>query len=428
MKLLIKNGRVIDPQNGIDAHLDLLVEEGTIKSIAPSLEAKNARLVDASNKIVTPGLIDMHVHFRQPGYEYKETIQTGSRAAAKGGFTTVVCEPNTAPPIDNGKRIKDVLNLARKESIVNLYTMGCITKGRKGNNLVNVGESLKAGAVALTDDGSPVVNSGVMEKAALEARLYGITLCPHCEESRLKGPKDPSALWRKEGLVRRRFSSEAAYIERDIDISRKTGCPIHFQHISLEKSLSHIRLAKKEGLLITAEVTPHHFALTQQDAGDIGANALMSPPLRTAKDVESIKKALVDGTIDVIASDHAPHADYEKESADPPSGVIGLETTLGIVLTCLVHPGILSLPSAIEKMTSNPANILNIRRGNLSVGMPADITIIDPERKWIVDANKFESKGRNCPFDKWPLKGKAVMTIVAGKVVMKDSKIYGSPV
>ena len=220
MKLLIKNGRVIDPRNGIDACLDILVEEGTIKSIAPRLDAQNARLVDASGKIVTPGLIDMHVHFRQPGFEYKETIQTGSRAAARGGFTTVVCEPNTAPPIDSSKRIKEVLDIARKESLVNLYTMGCITKGRKGNNLVNFGESLKAGAVALTDDGAPLVSPEVMEKAAREARTHGITLCPHCEESRLKGRKAPSALWRKEGLVRRRFSSEAAYIKRDINISR----------------------------------------------------------------------------------------------------------------------------------------------------------------------------------------------------------------
>ncbi len=255
-----------------------------------------------------------------------------------------------------------------------------------------------------------------MEKAAWEAQKYGIPICPHCEESRLRG--------RKEALVRRYYHSEAAYIERDINIARKTRCPFHFLHVSLAKSITHIRRAKEEGLPVTAEATPHHLTLTEQDAKNIGSNAKVNPPLRTTKDVEAVKKALKEDIIDVIASDHAPHTSEEKLSNKPPSGVIGLETTLGIVLTHLVHTRVLSLRSAVEKMTANPAKILNLKRGALSIGMPADITIIDLNREWVVDIEEFESKGRNCPFDGWKLKGRAVMTIVGGKVTMSEGKIF----
>jgi dihydroorotase len=428
VKLLIKNGRVVDPRNARDDLLDILVEEGRIKGIAPAIDAEDAVVIDASNRVVTPGLIDMHVHFRQPGrHEYKETIRTGSRAAAKGGFTTVVCEPNTIPPIDCGKRIRQVLDIAKTDSIVNLYTTECITKGMKGRELVSVGQGVKAGAVALTDDGFPVVSSEIMQKAANEAKEYGIPICPHCEESQLKGRKEPSARWRREGLVRRRCHSEAAYIERDIQIVKSTRCPFHFLHVSLAKSVTLIAQAKKRGLPVTAEATPHHFMLTEQDAKDIGPNAKVSPPLRSAKDVAAVRGALRDGIIDVIASDHAPHRPDEKASDNPPFGVIGLETTLGIVLTYLVHGGVLSLRSAIEKMSTNPARILKIKAGELSVDLPADITIIDPNLEWVVDVNEFESKGRNCPFDGWKLKGKAVMTIVGGKVVMNEGKVLDMP-
>jgi dihydroorotase len=425
VKLLIKNGRVIDPRNARDDLLDILVEEGRIKGIAPAIDAEDAVVIDASNRVVAPGLIDMHVHFRQPGrHEYKETIRTGSRAAAKGGLTTVVCEPNTIPPIDCGKRIRQVLDIAKTDSIVNVYTTECITKGMKGREMVSVGQGVKAGAVALTDDGFPVVSSEIMEKAATEAKEYGIPVCPHCEESRLKGRKEPSARWRREGLVRRRYHSEATYIERDIQIVKSTRCPFHFLHVSLAKSVALIAGAKERGLPVTAEATPHHFTLTEQDAKVIGPNAKVSPPLRSAKDMAAIRGALRDGIIDVIASDHAPHTPDEKASDNPPFGVIGLETTLGIVLTYLVHGGVLSLRSAIEKMTVNPARILKIKAGELSVGLLADITIIDPNREWVVNANEFESKGRNCPFDGWKLKGKAVMTIVGGRVVMNEGKIF----
>lgn len=420
MKLLIKNGRVIDPRNGIDDLLDVLVEDGTIKGIAPEIKSENAVLINASNKVVTPGLIDMHVHFRQPGrHEYKETIRTGSRAAAKSGFTTVICEPNTIPPIDCQKRVKQVLDIAKKDSVVNLYTKACITKGMSGKKIVNIKQVVQQGAVAITNDGLPVADINVMLDSAKEAKKYGIPICPHCEESRLRG--------RKEALARKYHNSEARYIDRDIHIVKDTQCSFHFPHVSLARSINHIAQAKKEGLPVTAEVTPHHFTLTEQDAKEIGPNALVNPPLRTIKDVEAIREALRDGTIDVIATDHAPHAPYEKASKKPPFGIIGVETALGIVLTHLVQPGILSLSSAIEKMTVNPARILNLRRGELSVRMPADITIIDLDKEWTVNVDEFESKGRNCPFNGWKLKGKAVMTIVGGKIAMSEGKISDPP-
>jgi len=421
MKLLIKNGRVIDPSSGIDDLLDVLVENGIIKGIAPEIKSDEAALIDASNKVITPGLIDMHVHFRQPGrHEYKETILTGSRAAAKGGFTTVVCEPNTDPPIDTTKRVKSVLSLSRDVGIINVYTKACITKGLKGKELVNIERVVSQGAVAITDDGFPVADINVMSQAAKEAKRCGIPICPHCEESRLRG--------RKESLgIRRHYNAEAEYIYRDIHVVKETQCSFHFPHVSLAKSITSIAKAKKEGLPVTAEVTPHHLTLTRQDFKEIGPNAKVNPPLRTAKDMEAIRKALQDNIIDVIASDHAPHAPYEKMGNKPPFGIIGLETTLGIVLTYLVKPEILSLRSAIEKMTLNPAKILNLKRGELRIGMPADITIIDLNKEWVVDVKEFESKGRNCPFDGWKLKGKAVMTIVGGKIAMSEGKICEPP-
>lgn len=420
MQLLIKSGRVIDPLNGIDDLLDVLIEDSVIKGIAPEIESENAIVIDASNKVIAPGLIDMHVHFRQPGrHEYKETIRTGSRAAAKGGFTTVVCEPNTIPPIDNANKVKQVLDIARQTGVVNVYTKASITRGLRGKDVINVRKVVSQGAVALTDDGFPVREIDVMDKAAREARRYGIPICPHCEETRLRG--------RKEAKVRAYYNSEAAYIDRDIHVVKDTHCSFHFPHVSLAKSINYITKAKKEGLPITAEATPHHFTLTKNDAEEIGPNAKVNPPLRTVEDVEVIKKALQDNIIDVIATDHAPHAPYEKMGNNPPFGLVGLETALGIVLTYLVHPGILTLFSAIGKLTVNPAKILNLKRGSLSIEMPADITIIDPNKEWVVDVNEFESKGRNCPFDGWKLKGKALTTIVGGKVVMHEGKICEPP-
>jgi dihydroorotase len=423
MKILIKGGRVIDPANRLDDFLDVLIEDDKIAGLAPPphMNPENAAIIDAKDKVVVPGLIDMHVHFRQPGrHEYKETIRSGSRAAAMGGFTTVVCEPNTVPPIDNAEKVKQVRDTAHRDGIINIYTKAAITKGLRGRDIVDVKKVVAQGAVALTDDGFPVNDIDVMEKAAREAKKYGIPLCPHCEESRL-------GRGRKDKMTRFIQMSEARYIERDLHIARDTGCRFHFLHVSLARSLEHIARGKKEGLPISAEATPHHFTLTKDDYRRIGPNAKVNPPLRSAKDVQAIREALKNDLIDVIATDHAPHAPYEKEGPKPPFGVIGVETALGIVLTHLVHARVITLFSAIAKMTTNPAKVLNLPRGNLNPNMPADITIIDPNLEWIVDSRNFESKGRNCPFDGWKLKGKAVTTIVGSRIVMKDGKIFETP-
>jgi dihydroorotase len=423
MKLLIKNGRVIDPRNGIDDLLDILIERGKIKGIAPQLEQEHVITIDATNKVVTPGLIDMHVHFRQPGlHEYKETIRTGSHAAAKGGFTTVVCEPNTKPPIDDSDyRVKYMLDVAKNEGLVHIYTKACMTKGMLGKELVDVKKVIEQGAVAITDDGYPVNDIDLIVAAGKEAKKYGIPMCPHCEESR---PQNG----RKEAFAFTYYSSEAKYIQQYIIHGVKdTLCACHFPHVSLQESVERIRQAKEEGLPVTAEATPHHLTLTREDAERIGPNAKVNPPLRETEDVEALKRALKNGIIDVIATDHAPHTPDEKMGENPPFGIIGLETSLGIVLTFLVKPGILTLYSAIEKMTVNPTKILKIKGGDLRIGSTADITIIDPSKEWTVDANEFESKGRNCPFIGWKLTGKALMTIVDGKVVMSDGEIFDPP-
>lgn len=428
MKLLIKNGRVIDPHNSIDDYLDILVERGKIKGIAPQLDVENTTIIDASNKIVTPGLIDMHVHFRQPGrQEYKETIRTGSYAAAKGGFTTVVCQPNTDPPIDDfDSRIEYVLNIARNESIINLYTGACMTKGMKGLKIVDVKKVVDQGAVLITDDGFPVKEMDLIVEAAKEAKKCGIPMCPHCEETRLT--RNGRSGIRKEAFVMEPYSSEAQYIQQYIIHGVKdTLCACHFPHVSLKQSIDRISQAKENGLAVTAEATPHHLVLTSQDYKHIGSNAKVNPPLRSLEDVDAIRQALKDNILDVIASDHAPHTVKDKERVNPPFGVIGLETTLGVILTHLVDAGVISLYSAIEKMTVNPAKILNIKGGELSIGKQADITIIDLDQEWIVDVEEFESLGRNCPFNKMNLKGKAIMTIVAGNIVMAYDKIFDPP-
>ncbi len=407
MELLIKNGRVLDPFSNLDQTLDLLITENKIASIAPEIELKKGKIIDAANKIVVPGLIDIHVHAREPGQRYKETIRTVSRAAASGGFTTIVCAPNTFPPIDSPKRVKNLLRLAQRRSFVNFYTYACITKGMKGKEVVNVKGVVKEGASGLTDDGFPVRDMKVMRKAAKAVREFNIPICLHCEET----PPLPNK------------PLEAKYIRAYLQfVLSKIPFHCHFFHITLAESVDLIAEAKRKGLSCSAEVAPHHFTLSERDIkrveGKIDPNFLVNPPLRSPDDVQAIKEGLKNNIIDVIASDHAPHTKREKNSAKPPYGIIGLETTLGIVLTHLVEPGVLSLKEAIRKMTYTPAKILGIKGGRLAIGFPADITIIDPEGEWTVDPREFKSKGRNCPFAGWRLKGRAVMTIVRGKIVM----------
>lgn len=437
MKLLLKNGDILDPFTGDRKKIDILVDGSKVKTIARNITDKDASIIDAKDKIVMPGLVDVHVHFREPGQEYKETIYTGSRAAAAGGFTTVVAEPNTKPPIDTPSRIKKVLNIASDQSIVNFYSKAAITRRSEGKRLVDVRALKAAGAVAISDDGHPVYGERLM-KNALEAGVkYDILVSPHCEESEFyrqkvfkksnsekHPPSSPNLM--PYSSDPKPYTSEEGLIKRDIELAERTGARIHISHVSRAESVEIIAQAKKRGVAVTAEATPHHFLLSEKDADEIGTNAKVNPPLRSEEDVAAIKSGLINGTIDIIATDHAPHSPEDKSVPwqHAPFGIIGLETALGLVLTYLVQPKLLTISQVIEKMSVTPAQIYGLSSaGSLIEGQPADITIIDPKKKWRVNANQFYSKGRNCPFDGWELCGKAVMTIVAGRVVMKDGQI-----
>ncbi|MCK4352548.1 dihydroorotase [candidate division WOR-3 bacterium] len=437
MDLLIKNGRVIDPANNIDANLDILVENSKIKSIAPKIDEENVTIIDASNKVVVPGLIDVHTHFREikntEGHRDKgtrrdtETIYTVSRAAAKGGFTTIICQPNIEPRIDNKNLLSSVINYAKKESIVNLYPSGCITKGVNHRELINIKEMRDAGAIKLTDDGDPVIYEELMYKALKEAKKNNIPVSSHCglskwAESILKKLGDKTI--NSKADTWRFYNSEVFFVRRDIRLAEKAGWSIHLEHISLRESVDEIRCAKDKGLKVTAEITPHHFILTKKDEKKYGTIAKVNPPLRKTDDLNALLEGLADGTIDIIASDHAPHSEKDKATdwEQAPFGIIGLETTLGLVLTELVAKNVLPLSEAIRKLTINPAKVFNLTAGSLEIGMPADITIIDLKKEWVVDINEFESMGRNCPFNGWKLKGKAITTIVNGKIVMQNRK------
>jgi dihydroorotase len=427
MGLLIKGGRVVDPLLDLDDSLDILIEEGRISHIAPRIEKEGVLLLQARGKVVVPGLIDMHCHLRDFNEARKETIATGTRAAALGGYTTVVCEPNTDPPLDNLENLQNWISLAQRDGYVNLHTKVCITKGRQGEKLTHLKTLVRRPwVVAATDDGNPVVNDKVMARAFAKAREYELLLTPHCEES----PATIQTFQQNNPLIPlpediTRYKREPHYVARDLELVEKTSWRVHICHVSMAVSLDLIRRARARWVPVTCEATPHHLTLTDRDAKKCGPDAKVNPPLRTKEDVEALRQGLRDGTIDVIASDHAPHTPEEKARGweKAPMGVIGLETTLGVVLTELVHPGIISLPEAIERMSSNPAKILGLPGGSLAVGKPADITIIDMDKKWVVDPYTFASKGRNTPFAGRRLRGKAYATIVGGKMVMREGEL-----
>jgi dihydroorotase len=427
MALLIRGGRVIDPLLDLDDYLDILIHQGLISRIAPHIENEGIPLLEAQGRVVVPGLIDMHCHLRDFNEADKETIATGTRAAALGGFTTVVCEPNTDPPLDNAKTLQRWIRLARQDGCVNVYTKVCITQGRRGDELTHFKALMrKPWVVAATDDGNPVVKDEVMRRAFIKAREYELLLTPHCEESgatiQAFHQANPLIPLPEEIAL---YKREPHYVARDLELAEKTNWRVHISHVSMAASLDLIRQARARWVPVTCEVTPHHLTLTEKDASKCGPDAKVNPPLRHKEDVEALRQGLKDGTIDVIASDHAPHTPAEKARGweEAPMGAIGLETTLGVVLTALVQPGIITLSQAIERMSSNPARILGIPGGSLEVGTPADITIIDLEKKWVVDSSAFASKGRNTPFTGWRLRGKAYATIVRGEVVMKAGEL-----
>ncbi|MBN2397091.1 MAG: dihydroorotase [Deltaproteobacteria bacterium] len=425
MKLLLKGGRVIDPSQGVDTVADILIENGKIsrieQGISPSkAQSKDApRVIDLKGKIVAPGLIDMHTHLREPGFEYKETILTGSEAAVAGGFTAVACMANTDPVNDNRSVTEFILKQARLASMAQVYPVAAISRGQNGKVLTEFGDLKSAGAVAFSDDGNPVVDSGLMRHALEYAYSFDMPVISHCEDRGLSagGLMHEGFVSTQLGLPGIPAIAEEIMVARDIDLVRFTGTRIHIAHVSTAGSVRAVREAKSAGVDVTAETAPHYFTLTDEALRGFSTNCKMYPPLRGADDVEAIKEGLSDGTIDAIASDHAPHSSVEKdvEFAYAANGIIGMETSLSLSLK-LVHDGLLTMPQLIERMSTNPARILKIPKGSLKPGSDADITVIDPDAKWTVDTGTFRSKSRNCPFHGWNLTGRAVMTIVAGEI------------
>ena len=425
MLTVIKGGRVIDPGN-LDDILDIVIEDGNIVEIKQGAladdENKESKIIDASGKIVAPGLIDMHVHLRDPGYEYKETIETGSRAAAFGGFTAICCMPNTNPVNDCRQVTEYIVKKAVKTDIVRVYPVAAISKGLKGDSLCEYGELKDAGAIAVSDDGNPVMNSQLMRRALEYSSGFNLPVISHCEDFLLVsgGAMNEGAVATKMGLSGIPNAAESIMVLRDIALCELTGVPVHIAHVSTKESVRAIRDAKKRGVPVTAETAPHYFSLTDASIKDYNTNNKMNPPLRTEQDREAICQGLVDGTIDAIATDHAPHSIIEKavEFDQAANGIIGLETAVPLGLK-LVEAGIIDITDLIEKMSKNPARILGLKNG-LEIGKTADITIIDPEVSYCIDADRFQSLSRNTPFDGWDVKGRAVLTMVGGKIVFHD--------
>ena len=427
--LVITGGRVIDPALGFGRDALVFIKDGIIVKVEKATAAVNRelksladdQLIDATDRIVVPGLIDIHVHLREPGREDEETVVSGCRAAAAGGFTTVCCMPNTMPAIDNQETVKFVQDRA-KTADARVYVVGAVTKGRQGVELAEIGDLVKMGAVAISDDGTYIQNAEIMRRALQYARMFNIPVMQHAEDQQLSEGAVMNESYESTRLGIKGAPPEAEEIAvlRDIALARSTGGRVHFQHITTKRAVEAIRQAKKDGLPVTAEAGPHHLILTDEEIGkEFNTNLRVNPPLRTEQDRLAVIEGLVDGTIDCIASDHAPHSEEEKDCEFDlaPPGMIGLETTLALVKTYLVDKGFLSWADAIRKMTFNPARILRLPGGTLAPGSPADITIIDPDRKWTVKADKFRSLSKNSPYVGWKLNGLADKTILGGRVV-----------
>jgi len=435
-KLLIKNGSVVDPASGIDGPFDIYVVDGKIVEIK-GVEGARGRggkgkleplnpgtleplIIDATGLFVFPGFIDLHTHLREPGYEYKETIKTGTEAAAAGGFTSIVCMANTDPPNDNSSVTRYIIKRAAEEGCVNVFPVGALSKGLKGEVLSEAGELKSAGVVALSDDGRPVMDGGFMRRGLEYAKAFGLPIISHCEDLTITGDgiMNEGFTSTRLGLKGIPKASEEVMVTRDIALTALTGGRLHIAHVSTNGSVELIRRAKERGIRVSAEVTPHHLTLTDEVVIGYNTNVKMNPPLREADDIEALKGGLKDGTIDCIATDHAPQSPIEKdvEFDRAENGVVGLETALPLVLR-LVDEGVLTLAKAIEKLTINPARVLGLAKGTLKVGADADITIVDLNKEWVVDSSSFKSKGRNTPFEGWRMKGRVVKTIVGGRVV-----------
>ena len=421
-KLLLRQGRVIDPANSVDRELDVLLAEGKVASVASGIAApEDARVIDCRGLIVSPGLIDVHVHLREPGEEHKETISSGARAAAAGGFTAICLMPNTDPPVDDPAAVGFVVAEGRRAGAARVHPVGCISVRREGKRLAPIGEMVDAGAVAVTDDGSPVMNSGLMRLALSYALAFDVPVADHPEDLALAGSghMNEGIVSARLGLPGKPNAAEDVHVARDLLLAELTGGRIHIQHVSTSYGVDAIRRAKASGVRVTAEATPHHLTLTEDDVGEYRTEAKMNPPLRTAKDRTAVRAGLADGTLDTVATDHAPHHYDEKEAAfaDAPNGVVGLETALGVMMTRIVGEGVIDLHTMVERMSLAPARAFGLPGGTLAEGKPADVTVIDPNHEWTVDPARFISKSRNTPFAGWRLTGNAKVTIVGGRTV-----------
>ena len=430
MSLLIKGGRIIDPSQQIDKISDLLIEDGRVKAIVDSpprsagiLPASDADVFDARGLIVAPGFIDLHVHLREPGEEYKETIASGAAAAVAGGFSSICAMPNTRPVNDSASVTRFIIDKAREAGLARVYPVGAITRESKGEELAEMAEMKDAGAVAVSDDGRPVMDSQVMRHAMEYARDHGLIVIDHCQDLHLAagGVINEGRYSTLLGLKGMSGAAEESHVARDIMLAALTGARVHIAHISTAGSVEMVRCAKRQGLGVTCEVTPHHLALTDAAVVGFDTNTKMSPPLRSEEDRAALIEAARDGTIDAIATDHAPHHSDEKmfEYDRAPFGVVGLETALGVALTVLHHSGAVPLTRIVEMLTIGPALAFSLPGGTLAEGSPADITVFDPEREWTVEAQRFKSKSRNTPFAGWRLRGSVAATFAGGREVFR---------
>jgi dihydroorotase len=422
-KLLIRNGRVIDPATGLDRVTDVLVAGEIIRRIDDHIVAPEAEVFDATGMVVAPGFIDMHVHLREPGFVHAETIESGAKAAAAGGFTSICCMPNTKPVNDSAHVTSYIVERARQAAVVNVFPIGAITKGSMGEELASIGGMKRAGIVAISDDGKPVMNSRVMRRAMETAKSFDLPVIDHCEDLNLSSGGDMH-----EGVVSARLGlrgipscSEDVMVARDILLAEVTGARFHVAHLSTRNAVAMVAEAKRRGLPVTCEVTPHHFTLCDLEIVPYDSNFKMKPPIRCNHDVEACVNGIVSGVVDALATDHAPHAGSEKmqEFEQCPFGILGLETAIGLTFERLVNPGLISLQRMIELYTTGPARILKLNRGTLQPGSAADITILDPSRQWVYDLSKSPSKSRNSPFHGVRFEGGQAATIVAGEIVWR---------
>lgn len=424
MTILIKNGRLINPSENLDKVMDIFVEDGIIKEKAESIEKQADTVIDAAGCYVMPGLIDLHVHFRDPGLTYKEDIETGSKAAAKGGFTTVCCMPNTKPVVDNVETVKYIIEKGEKTGLTNVLPVGAVTKNMAGVEITDVEELKKAGICAISEDGKSVMNSGVYRKAMKNAAKANVPVLAHCEDINLVeggviNLGDKSSELGVKGISN---AVEDVIAMSDIMLAKETGATLHLCHCSTKDSVEMVKRAKEEGIKVTAEVCPHHFSMCSDDITSNDGNFKMNPPLRAREDMEALIKGLQDDIMDVISTDHAPHSAEEKakDLEHAPFGIVGLETSVALTVTNLVKKGYLTPMQMAAKMSYNPAKVLGIPKGTLDEGKIADITIIDPNKEYTIDVNTFESKGKNTPFDGYKVSGEVEYTILNGKVVYSN--------